>query len=101
MKHKIKHIVTIVALLFAGSAFAQQERAITLDEAIELGVKNSKQLKISKARIDEATAVTKQAEQKRLPDATVSGSYLRLTNVNIDMKAKGSGSGSGGGSGSS
>ena len=68
MKHKMKTILIVVGLLMAGSSFAQQEKLLTLNEAIGLGVKNSKQLKISQAKIEEANAMTKQAEQKRLPD---------------------------------
>ena len=63
---------------------------LTLNEAIELGIKNSKQLKLSQARIDEAVAATKQATEARLPDASISGSYLRLTEPHISLKGAGS-----------
>src|SRR5690349_14012833 len=98
MKNKAKNILTALSVLMTLGSFAQEEKSLTLKEAIELGVKNSKQLKISQAKIDEANALVKQAEQKRLPDVSVSGSYLRLTNANIDMKSKGSGSSGGSGS---
>ena len=78
---------------------AQEKRPITLNEAIDLGIKNSKQLKNSQAKIEEATAALKEALNNQLPDAKLSGSYLWLSSANVDMKIKGNG-GSGGGSSS-
>src|SRR6476620_12501906 len=75
---------------------AQQKRPITLNEAIDLGIKNSKQLKNSQAKIEEATAALKEAFNNQLPDAKLSASYLWLSNANVDMKLK-SNNGSGGG----
>src|SRR5678815_1268510 len=78
---------------------AQEKRPITLSEAIDLGLKNSKQLKNSQAKIEEATAALKEALNNQLPDAKLSASYLWLSSANVDMKIKSSG-GSGGGGGS-
>src|SRR6201999_1995700 len=82
-----------------------EQRPITLQEAMDLALKNSKQLRISRAKIREAAAELTQAQQGQLPDLKISGSYLRLTQPNIDIdpslsKAMSSGSG-GSGSGSS
>lgn len=72
-------------------------KTLTLREAIDLSVKNSGQLKISQAKIDEATAALKEAVERRLPDFKVSGSYLYLpVEPNINLKT---GSGNGGGNG--
>ena len=77
---------------------AQEKRNISLADAIDLSIKNSKQLKVSKARIDAAVAATKQAHQNQLPDLKISGAYLRLTQPNITMESKSNnGGGSGGG----
>src|SRR5450432_944712 len=67
---------------------------LTLKDAIDLGVKNSRQLKNNQARIDEATAAVQEAKDARLPDFKISGSYLRLNSPNINLHTK-SGSGSG------
>ena len=94
MKTKLKW--PLIALLFACSwAQAQDKRPLSLQEAIELGVKNSHQLKNSQAKIDEATAALKEAVERRLPDAKVSGSYMRLNSANIDLKTKDNSSGGG------
>ena len=68
--------------------FAQNKQTLTLDQAIEMGVKNSKQLQLSKARLEEATAAVKEAEQRKLPDVSASGSYLRVANPKINLKTQ-------------
>lgn len=92
MKHKI--ILIITGLLLLQLVQAQETKTLTLNEAIELTLKNSNQLKSNEAKILEATANVKEAEERRLPDASVSGSYLYLpVHPTIDLKT---GSGSGG-----
>src|SRR6266404_8205420 len=82
----------VIALCMLSFCFlqAQERKPISLNEAIELGLKNSKQLKNSEAKIEEATASLREAIEKKLPDAKVSGSYLWLSNPNIDLKIKNS-----------
>ncbi|MDP4264995.1 MAG: TolC family protein [Bacteroidota bacterium] len=94
MRNKLKGLVTVFSLLSL-QAFAQEKKTLSLNEAIDLGIQNSKQLKVNQARIDEATAALKEEEEKKLPDAKVSGSYLRLNNANFDLKSKGNNSGGG------
>jgi len=89
--------LVIVSLLAFCFLQAQEKKPITLNEAIDLSLRNSKELKNSQAKIEEATAALKEAVQKKLPDAKVSGSYLRLNTANIDLNTKNTSSGSGGG----
>lgn len=64
-------------LLAALSSFAQTgTRTLTLDEAVQLGIQNSKELKRSQYKIDEALARLDQAKDARLPSAKVSFQYL-------------------------
>ena len=51
-------------------------RKITAKEAVQLSLQNNKQLKIANATIAEATANVKEAEDRRLPEASVSAMYL-------------------------
>lgn len=90
--------LSFFALLTALGMFAraQEKKTITLNEAIELGTKNSKQLKISQAKIDEATAQLRQAMDRKLPDASVTGSYVRLNSANISLKSKNNNNGGSG-----
>lgn len=75
----------LLLMLFALNTMAQS-RQLSLDEAITLSLQNSKQLKLSQARIDEATASLKSAREQRLPNLSISGSYLRLNQPNVDLK---------------
>ena len=92
MMYKTTLKAAIAPVLFLCMPFLSKAqdstRTLTLAEAIDLSVKNSKQLKASKARIDQAAAAYTEARQKQLPDLSVTGSYLRVTQPNIDLKVK-------------
>jgi outer membrane protein len=82
-------------LLLSVSGYTQDGgRKISLDEAIDLSIKNSKPLRAAHARIDQATANTMVSKQNQLPDFKVSGSYLRLTQPNINLQYKSNSGGS-------
>lgn len=85
-------LLIFICLTFVGRA--QTLRPISLAEAIELGIKNSKNLEISRAKILEAQAMLEDAKNRQLPDLNISGSYLQLNSANIDLKSAGSGSSS-------
>ena len=100
--------IALCVLLAAqtGSAQTAAVKKLTLEEAIQLSLSNSKKLKLSNAKVDEAIANYRGSKDGRLPDLKVSGSYLRVNNPDYDVKLKtgsssNSGSGSGSGSGSS
>ena len=94
MKNKLK-ILLIICSLCSLQMTAQEKKTLSLDEAINLGLQNSKKLKINKAKIEEATAAAKEATEKRLPDAKASASYLRVNAVNVDLKTKSGNTGGG------
>ena len=97
MKHRPKLI--LAALIFLSSQLmAQEVKQLTLNEAIRLSLQNNKQLKNNQAKIDEAVAAVKEAKEKKLPNASVSGAYMRLSSANIDMKSKSSSNPPSGGS---
>lgn len=86
---KINNSVIALAL-FVGiaNANAQEKRTLTLDEAVQLGILNSKNLKIDAAKIEEATADLLEAKNRQLPELKVSGSYMYLPikpNINIKL----------------
>jgi outer membrane protein TolC len=95
---KLFHKARII--IFSGGIFfsplflkAQDVKSLSLKEAIDLSVKNSHQLKASVARNEQADAELRQAMDNRLPNASISGSYLRLNNPGISLKTKTIGSG--------
>jgi outer membrane protein len=53
-----------------------QTRTVSLEEAVQLGIQNSKQLKRSQYKIDEALTRVAQAKDAALPTAKVSFQYL-------------------------
>jgi outer membrane protein len=76
-------------LLISNAGFTQDNgRKISMDEAIDLSIKNSKSLRAAHARVDQAVANTTISKQSQLPDLSISGSYLRVTQPNIDLQYK-------------
>jgi outer membrane protein len=66
----------MLAMLFTNPV-AAQNRTITLEEAIKLGLDNSKVLKLSQSRIDQAVSQYEQAKDRALPSASTSVGYNR------------------------
>ncbi|KAI9441984.1 hypothetical protein F5148DRAFT_1349906 [Russula earlei] len=73
-------------IILNNKAGAQEKKTITLNEAVSLSLQNSKQLKLSSARIAEAVAATKEAMERKLPEASVSGSWLWVSKPKINLK---------------
>lgn len=105
MKQKIL-LAAIIFSITSLSLHAQDSadiKNLSLQDAINLSIQNSYQLKASEARIEQATAVLKQANDTKLPNASVSGSYLTTPVLSFKTKAFGSANAdsTGGGKGSS
>lgn len=93
---KSRSIIVIAILFFAVKATAQQSRTITLKEAVDLTLAYNKTLKTNKVKTDAAALAVKEAYERQLPEASVSGSYLYLpVQPNINLKG-GSDTGGGG-----
>ena len=84
---KTKRIwLAVIALAGTFMTEAQEIRPLNMKEAIDLSLKNSHQLKNSQAKIDEATGALREALDRKLPDAKVSGIYLGLTNPTVRLR---------------
>ncbi len=84
MKYKL---ITILAICSSYVVVAQQTKTLTLKEAVDLSIANSKQLKLNEAKLNAAIVATKEAQEKQLPDASLSGSYLYLPiKPNVSLK---------------
>jgi len=71
-------IVPVVAIaLLPGKNAGAQDRAITLDEAIKLGVESSNVVKLSHTKIDQAISAYEQAKDKWKPSGSASFGYDR------------------------
>ncbi|MEO5911010.1 MAG: TolC family protein [Pelobium sp.] len=77
--HTLKSILKtslLAILIFAPFLnYAQEAKAITIDEAITLGLANSKTLRLSQSKVDQAVSVYKQTLDKALPSAKASAIY--------------------------
>jgi outer membrane protein TolC len=67
--------------LVALPAGAQDERSLTLDACIDIGLENSKRLHASLMQVRAAEAGASAADAGRLPTVSLSGSYRRLSDV--------------------
>ena len=79
-------------------AQAQSNKELSLKDAIKLGVQNSKQLRQSAARMASADASLQEFKDRRLPNASISGSYLRVSKPTLAIllnTGQSSGSGTG------
>ncbi|MBU4539148.1 MAG: TolC family protein [Weeksellaceae bacterium] len=84
---KINNSVLTLSFLALGIvASAQEKKSLTLDEAVQLGIQNSKNLKIDEAKIQQATASYLEAKNRRLPSLSVSASALALANADVNLK---------------
>lgn len=69
-------IALLVPGLMITSAHAQ-DKTLTLDEAVKLGIQNSKVLKLSQSKIDQAVSKYNQAKDEALPSGKASFGYNR------------------------
>lgn len=67
--------LSCLALLLPGMLYAQNVKKLTLQEAIQLGIENSKNLKLSQNKIDEALANLEVVKDNALPTAKVNLIY--------------------------
>ncbi len=91
MKKKYKILLCFVSILSAASLHAQQK--ISLEQAVQLGIKNAHHLKIDAAKIEEAKANYLEAKNRQLPSLAVSASALALANADVELKMMHSGNG--------
>ncbi len=75
----MKKIFIIIMLMT--SALFGQARKLTLSESLQLGLKNSKELKIAQSKLVSAGAQVTSATSQMLPQLSFTGSYTRLSNI--------------------
>lgn len=71
-----KQAGAICLLLFAALSSFAQTKTLGLEEAVQLGIQNSKTLKRSQFKIEEAVTKLAQSKDAALPSATVGFQYL-------------------------
>lgn len=95
-----KFLIPTIALVFFAFGMcpfvssSQDVKTLTLQQTIDLSLKNSHILKAAAAKNDEASARLREALDSRLPNGGVSGTYMYLTNPHIALKTNAFGGGS-------
>lgn len=84
-------LVTLLSIAWCAQARNETQatdslRHLSMEDAITMSLKASKQLRISNARIADAEAGLKEARERRLPDLKLTAAYLRLAAPDIDLK---------------
>ena len=79
---KIKILFFILAALILGSnSFAQEKMNLTIDQSIQIGLKNSKMIHSSKMKVMAAEAQYDEANTNLFPSLNLSASYTRLSPI--------------------
>lgn len=73
----LRHVFMLLVLVSAFDTLKAQDRTLTLQEAVKLGLENSKTLKYSQSKIDQAVSQYNQAKDRALPSGSVSYMYSR------------------------
>ena len=70
----------LIQLILTTFMFAQSQK-LTLEESLQIGLSNSKEIKISQAKVLGSEAQTKEIGSQLLPKLTFGASYVRLSDV--------------------
>jgi outer membrane protein TolC len=82
IRPKIKLMLMItIPMLLAINIFAQEKLALTVDQAVDLGLQNSKTLHSSLMKVKGADARVSELNAARLPALRLSGYYRKLSSV--------------------
>lgn len=73
----LRPVFLLLLIVVSISKVNAQDRTLTIDEAVKLGLANSKTLKYSQSKIDQAISQYNQAKDRALPTGTVSYMYSR------------------------
>ncbi len=71
----------IVMVLLTAVSISAQTLKLTLRESLEIGMRNSKDLKISQSKLIGASAQITAANSQLLPQIGLSANYIRLSNI--------------------
>lgn len=79
MSSNTKIFLALIVVALIGSA--QQKMALTIEQAVQIGLENSKSLRTSQFKVRAAEAKASETATLGLPSLKLSGSYTRLSEV--------------------
>jgi outer membrane protein len=74
-------LLVIASVVFAAILPAQQKMSLTIEQAIQIGMENSKALRTSQFKVDAADARSSEMNTLRLPSIKFNGTFTRLSAV--------------------
>ncbi len=74
-------LILITLVVCNGLLFAQEKKILTVEQAIEIGMQNSKALRTSQFKVQAADAKASEMNTLGLPSLKFNGTYTRLSNV--------------------
>lgn len=80
-KKFIQHIFYVFFFFATGTSFAQEKLFLTIDEALEIGLQNSKILRASLMKVRSTESKVKEVNAFRLPSLKLNAGYRRLSEV--------------------
>lgn len=80
-KFKRFFLTTLATGLLISALPAQSTQKLSLNQAVQLGVGNSKQLKLDTAKFNQSLLKQEQTKDYSLPDVRVGASYSRLSDI--------------------
>lgn len=76
-----KKILVLLLVVFVPLRAAAQKKPLSLDQAVDIGLKNSPGLHASQMKLEAAAAKSKEVAAFRLPSLSFGGGYMRLSEV--------------------
>ena len=73
--------IFLLFMVFSAAAFTQQKMSLTVDQAVAIGLENSKALHSSQMRVQYADAKSSEISAQQYPSLKFGGSYTRLSEV--------------------
>src|SRR3972149_4973634 len=77
----MKKIVLIFSVLPPLLAFSQAKRSLSVEQAVQIGLQNSKTLHISSMKVFAADAKSSEVNAGRLPSVKLQAGYSRLSDI--------------------
>ena len=78
---KILKITLTFLIIFNLTLRAQENKSLTLDDCIKIGLENSKSLKIAKYKVEASESKLREVNTAFYPSLKLLGSYTRLSSV--------------------
>lgn len=74
-------LLILFSIMFSMQLFAQEQKSLTLEQSLQIGLQNSKQIHASLMKVRIANAQASEVNTSRLPSLNFGASYTRLSDI--------------------